>query len=256
MSELSFSVSGKVALVTGASGGLGEHFARVLAANGATVALCARRADQLERVSNELREAGANTLPVTLDVCSPDSVASAMSTIESELGTPDILINNAGVAQTQRFLEITEEAWQRIIDVNLTGVFRVGQAVARSMAARGTGGSIINIASLLAFVVQPTQAAYASSKAGVVHLTESMACELGREKIRVNAIAPGYFVTEMNRPFFEGERGKVLAKSLFPRRTGELRELDGALLLLASEAGSYMTGETITVDGGTRLGGV
>ncbi len=254
MNEHPFSVAGKVALVTGASGGLGEHFARVLAANGAAVALCARRVDQLERVADDLRAAGATTLPVALDVRDPGSIAAAMTTIEAELGTPDILINNAGIAQTQRFLDVTEDVWQRTIDVNLSGVFRVGQAVARSMAARGKGGSIINIASLLAFVVQPTQAAYASSKAGVVHLTESMACELGREKIRVNAIAPGYFVTEMNRAFFAGDQGKVLAKSLFPRRTGELHELDGALLLLASDASSYMSGETITVDGGTRLG--
>lgn len=256
MNHHRFSVADKVAIVTGASSGLGAHFARVLAAEGAAVALCARRVERLEELAREINESGGRAVPIALDVCDDDSVRKAIAVVEEQLGSPDILINNAGVAQTQRFVDITPDVWQHTLDVNLTGVFRVAQAVARSMTRAGRGGSIVNIASLLAFVVQPTQAAYASSKAAVVHLTESMAVELGKEKIRVNAIAPGYFVTEMNRSFFEGEGGQVLAKRLFPRRTGELPELDGALMLLASDAGSYINGTTLVVDGGTRLAGV
>ena len=253
MTDSGFAIQDKIALVTGASGGLGEHFARTLAAHGAIVALGARRTDNLEQIAAQIHSAGGRALPVALDVSDEASVTDALDTIEAAHGVPDILVNNAGVAHTERFLDITPEAWQQTLDVNLTGVFRVGQAVARRMAASKKGGSIINIASLLAFVVQPTQAAYASTKAAVVHLTSSMARELARNQIRVNAIAPGYFVTEMNRAFFESDAGVVLAGQLFPRRTGRLSELDGPLLLLASEASSYMTGVTIQVDGGTRL---
>lgn len=253
MTDDCFDVANKVALVTGASGGLGEHFARTLAARGARVALCARRADQLTRVADDITASGGTALAVAMDVSDDDSVNAAVAAVEEAFGVPHILVNNAGIARTERFLEITPEAWQRTLDVNLTGVFRVGQAVARRMAASKQGGSIINIASLLAFVVQPTQAAYASTKAAVVHLTSSMARELGRNGIRVNAIAPGYFVSDMNRAFFESPAGEELAKQLFPRRTGELRELDGPLLLLASDASTYMTGVTVQVDGGTRL---
>ncbi|MFK8015017.1 MAG: SDR family NAD(P)-dependent oxidoreductase [Gammaproteobacteria bacterium] len=248
-----FDVTEKIALVTGASGGLGEHFARTLAAHGARVALCARRTDNLTAIAADIESAGGKALAVAMDVSDETSVREALDAVEAGFGVPHILVNNAGIARTERFLDITPEAWQRTLDVNLTGVFRVGQAVARRMAASEQGGSIINIASLLAFVVQPTQAAYASTKAAVVHLTSSMARELGRNGIRVNAIAPGYFVSDMNRAFFESPAGAELAKQLFPRRTGDLRELDGPLLLLASQASSYMTGVTVQVDGGTRL---
>lgn len=243
----------RVAIVTGASSGLGEHFARVLAAQGAAVALCARRADRLAALAEDIAAAGGKALSVPLDVGDPNSIARALDQIQADLGSPDVLINNAGVACTQRFLEITDAAWQQTIDINLTGVFRVGQAVAQRMAAAGRGGSIVNIASVLGLLVQPTQAAYASSKAGVIHLTEAMALQLGREKIRVNALAPGYFVTEMNSAFFATQDGEAMTRRLFPRRTGALHELDGALLLLAGDAGSYINGVTIPIDGGTRL---
>ena len=256
MSDNLFDMHGRTAVVTGASSGLGEHFAQVLAGAGARVVLAARRAENLARLATRIEAAGGKALPVAMDVSQPDSIEAALETAQQEFGVPHVLINNAGIAKTERFLDITEEDWQRTLDVNLSGVFRVGQAVARRMAAGGEGGAIVNIASLLGMVVQPTQAAYASTKAAVIHLTRSMALELAREKIRVNAIAPGYFVTEMNRTFFASDHGRALAKRLFPRRTGELHELDGALLLLASDAGSYITGTTIAVDGGTMLAGV
>lgn len=254
MSDSRFALTDKVAVVTGASSGLGAHFAQTLVDAGARVVLAARRVDRLEALAGKLGSERA--LAVAMDVSDMASIDRALDKAEAHFGPPDVLINNAGIARTERFLEITAEAWDQTLDVNLSGVFRVGQAVARRMATAGNGGSIVNIASLLAYVVQPTQAAYASTKAAVVHLTKSMALELAREKIRVNGIAPGYFVTDMNREFFTSERGQALAKMLFPRRTGELRELDGPLLLLASDASSYMTGTTITVDGGTRLAGV
>ncbi len=253
MSSDLFTLDGSVALVTGASSGLGAHFARTLHAAGARVALAARRKDRLETLADTLGRDRA--LPVALDVTDAASIEQALDQIADAFGPVDVLINNAGMARTERFLEIDPETWARTLDVNLSGVFRVGQATARRMAAAGNGGRIVNIASLLGFVVQPTQAAYAASKAAVIHLTRSMALELAREKIRVNAIAPGYFVTEMNAAFFGSEAGQALAKRLFPRRTGELTELDGPLLLLASEASSYMTGTTLTVDGGTVLAG-
>jgi NAD(P)-dependent dehydrogenase (short-subunit alcohol dehydrogenase family) len=251
-----FGLTGKVAIVTGASSGLGAHFARVLAQAGAAVALCARRVERLQALAAELGDAGHTAMAVALDVRDADTVAAALSQVETALGVPDILVNNAGTAQPQRFLELTDEAWRRIHDVNLDGVFRVGQATARAMARAGRGGAIVNIASLLGQVVQPTQAAYASSKAAVIHLTKAMALELARERIRVNALAPGYFVTEMNQAFFATAEGAALAGRLLPRRVGQLHELDGALLLLVSDAGSYITGATIPVDGGTRLKGV
>lgn len=254
MTATLFSLERKVALITGASSGLGEHFARTLHSAGARVVLTARRADRLAALADELGRERA--LPVAMDVTDAASIEAALDTAADAFDTPHVLINNAGMARTEPFLEIKPESWQRTLDVNLTGVFRVGQAVARRMAISERGGRIVNIASLLAFAVQPTQAAYASSKAAVVHLTRSMALELARNKIQVNAIAPGYFVTEINRTFFESERGQMLAGKLFPRRTGELGELDGALLLLASDASSYMTGTVITVDGGTGLAGV
>ena len=250
-----FDLSGKTALITGASSGLGAHFARVLLDAGAAVVLAARRTDRLEALAAELRKArGGEARVVRLDVSDRASVDAAVAEAAAQRGL-DIVVNNAGIADTQPFLEMSDESFDRIVDVNLGGVFRVGQAAARVMAA-GQGGSIVNIASVLGFVVQPTQAAYAASKAAVVHLTRSMALELRDSAIRVNAIAPGYFGTEINEKVFATERGQGLAKRLFPRRVGELQELNGTLLLLASGAGSYINGTTITVDGGTMLSGV
>jgi NAD(P)-dependent dehydrogenase (short-subunit alcohol dehydrogenase family) len=248
-----FSLAGKVALVTGASSGLGEHFARVLAAAGAEVVLAARRLDRLQRLQGEIGASGGKAWPVALDVTDRASVARAFDAAESAVGLVTILVNNAGVPSGSFFLKTSERQWRDVLDVNLDGVFRVGQEGARRMAERRTGGSIINIASILGFGAIKSLSTYAASKAAVVSLTRSMALELARDSIRVNAIAPGYFSTEFNDTFLASEAGRRLLSRVPMERAGQLRELDGPLLLLASDAGAFMTGSVITVDGGHRL---
>jgi NAD(P)-dependent dehydrogenase (short-subunit alcohol dehydrogenase family) len=248
-----FSLAGKTALVTGASSGLGQHFTRVLARAGAQVVVAARRLDRLQVLEAEIRASGGKAWPVVLDVTDRASVVRAFDGAEAAAGPVTVLVNNAGVPSSVFFLRTSEEEWRRVMEVNLDGVFRVGQEAAQRMAARRTGGSIINIASILSFGPIKALATYAASKAAVVSLTKSMALELARERIRVNAIAPGYFATEFNDTFLAGEAGKRLLARVPMGRAGELPELDGALLLLASEAGSFMTGSVVTVDGGHQL---
>jgi NAD(P)-dependent dehydrogenase (short-subunit alcohol dehydrogenase family) len=250
-----FSLAGRIALVTGASSGIGAHLARSLAAAGADIALAARRLERLESLQKDIEATGRRALSVRLDVTDRASVEAAVEAVEAGLGPIDILINNAGMADTQSFLEMSEDAWRNVLDTDLTGVWRVGQVVARKMAPRGRG-SIINLASILSLVVQKNQSNYASAKAGVAQLTRAMALELGRAGVRVNAVAPGYFQTEINAEFFASAAGRSYVERLFPRRLGELSELDGPVLLLASEAGSFITGIVLTVDGGTVLKGV
>lgn len=251
-----FSIKGKTALVTGASSGLGLEFARTLAKAGAQIAIAARRHDRLTLVKTELEKIGTEVYAVPMDVADRRSVDEAVELVEQEFASIDILVNNAGVADPQPFLEMSEKAWTGVLETDLNGVWRVSQSVARKMVQRNSGGSIINIASILGMRTQRTQVNYASAKAGVIQLTKTMAHELGREGIRVNAIAPGYFITELNREFFESDRGKGYVQKLFPRRTGELSELAGSLLLLASDAGSYITGVTLPVDGGAIISGL
>lgn len=248
-----FSLAGRTALVTGASSGLGKHFARVLAGAGAKVVVCARRVDRLEALAGEIAAAGGEAKPVAMDVTSGASIEAAFDEAEAALGPVSVLVNNAGIPSSSYFLKMPEEEWRSVLDVNLDGVFRVGQAAAKRMAARGAGGAIVNIASVLGLGVLKTLAPYAVSKAGVIQLTKAMALELARDGIRVNAIAPGYIVTEMNEDFLAGAAGQKLLAKVPMTRAGDLRELDGPLLLLASDAGSYMTGSVVTVDGGTLL---
>ena len=248
-----FSLEGRVALVTGASSGLGAHFARTLAAAGAKVAVAARRAERLEALSGEITRAGGTAVPVSLDVTDPASVRDAFVEIDRRLGAPAVVVNNAGVAAPAYVTSMTEEEWRGVLSVNLDGVFRVAQESARRMRSAGRGGSIINIASILGLGVIRTLAHYSASKAGVIQLTKAMALELARDNIRVNAIAPGYIETEMNSDFFHGEAGRRLLSRVPAQRLGRLQELDGPLLLLASEAGSFMTGSVVTVDGGFLL---
>jgi NAD(P)-dependent dehydrogenase (short-subunit alcohol dehydrogenase family) len=248
-----FSLAGKTALVTGASSGLGRHFARVLAGAGAQVVLAARRLDRLQALEAEIRSSGGKALAVALDVTDRASVAAAFDAAETAAGPVTILVNNAGVPSSTFFLKTSEREWRDVMSVNLDGVFRVGQEGARRMAERRSGGSIVNIASILGLGPIKSLSTYAASKAAVVSLTRSMALELARDKIRVNAIAPGYFATEFNDAFLAGEGGKRLLARVPMARAGELPELDGALLLLASDAGRFMTGSVVAVDGGHQL---
>lgn len=247
------SLAGKIALVTGASSGLGAHFARVLAGAGAGVVLTARRFDRLSRLESEIRATGGEAWAVELDVTDQASVARAFDAAEAAAGPIAVLVNNAGVPSGSFFAKTTEEEWRGVMAVNLDGVFRVGREAARRMVANGAGGSIVNIASILGFGTIKSLSAYAASKAAVVSLTKSMALELARERIRVNAIAPGYFSTEINDGFLASEAGRRLLSRVPMGRFGDLSELDGPLLLLASNAGAFMTGSVITVDGGHLL---
>ncbi len=242
-------LSGRTALVTGASGGLGRHFARVLARAGAEVVVAARREDALQDVCNEIADQGGRARAVPLDVNDHASIEKAIEAAASSGGL-DILVNNAGVTVTKSVLDVSEEEWDRVVGTNLKGSFLVAQAAARTMKAQGRGGVIVNIASILGLRVAGHVSPYVASKAGVVHLTKAMALELARYNIRVNALCPGYIETELNQAFFGSEAGQALIRRIPQRRLGQPSDLDGALLLLCSEAGSYITGSTLAVDGG------
>lgn len=250
---MSASLAGRNALVTGASSGLGRHFALTLARHGAKVAVAARRTDRLADLVAEIAAFDGHALPVPLDVTDPQSVRDAVAAAETELGAISILVNNAGVTMTKPALDLDEADWKAVIDVNLTGAWRVAHETARHMARLGHGGSIVNIASILGLRVAKQIAAYAISKAGVIQMTKALALELARDNIRVNAIAPGYVETDINREFFATERGAAIIRRIPQRRLGSAADLDGALLLLAGDASAYMTGSVIVVDGGHTL---
>ncbi len=248
-----FDLSGAVALVTGASSGLGRHFAKVLAANGATVALAARRADRLAALAGEIAADGGTSIAVACDVTDNDSVTAAFDAVEAQIGPVTLLINNAGIAHGGSALDLEAETWRAVMATNLDAVFALSRQAARRMIAAETSGSIVNIASIAGFGVDKGIAAYATSKAGVIHLTKALALEWARYGIRVNAIAPGWFATEINTVYLASPAGESLLKSNPMRRFGRDGDLDGALLLLSSGAGGYITGTTLTVDGGHLL---
>ena len=245
-----FSVAGKVALITGASSGFGHHFAKVLAREGAKVGLAARRVEVLQSLAQEVRSAGGTAAVAQLDVADAASIPIAISSVERELGRIDVLVNNSGVSIVKPLLDYTEQDWDAVVDVNLKGAFFVATEVARRMRADGRGGSIINIESILSFRQTGRIPAYVASKAGLTQLTKTMALELARHNIRVNGIAPGYFSTDINRDFLGSEAGVAMIKRIPQRRAGNLEDLEGPLLLLASDASRYMTGTTLVVDGG------
>ena len=248
-----FNVRGRTALVTGASSGLGRHFAQVLADAGAYVVVAARRMDRLEEVAANIEKRGGKALPVEMDVTSEDSVTGAFAEIAEALGRPcDILVNNSGLSRDDWFNKMSEADWNAVIDTNLTGVWRVAKHATNAMIAGGKGGSIINIASITAFRPVHTLAAYASSKAAVDHLTRVMALEAARSGIRVNAIAPGFFASEMTDQYKPGYLESVIERSVLGR-TGDPAELAATLVWLASPAGGYVTGQTIVVDGGVSI---
>ena len=243
-------LTGRTAIVTGASSGLGRHFAMVLARAGATVALGARRQDSLRQVADEIAAAGGEAFALPLDVCDARSVCAAVRMAAERLGSLDIAVNNAGATVTRPLLDLTEAEWDHVLDVNLKGCFLVAQEVARTMIQADRGGSIVNVASILGLRVAAQLAPYIASKAGLVRLTQAMALELSRHRIRVNAICPGYIETDLNAGYFDTPAGQALIKRIPQRRLGRKEELDGPLLLLCSDAGSYMTGAVLAVDGG------
>ena len=243
-----FRLDGRVVLVTGASSGLGAHFAQLLASVGARVAVAARRADKLQAVVDGVAAAGGQARALSLDVSDAASVRACFDELAS-WGAPDVVINNAGVTVTRPLLEQTEEDFDQVLDTNLKGCWLVATEAARRMVAAGQGGSIVNVASILGVRVAGGVAPYAISKAGVVQATKAMALELARHRIRVNALLPGYVVTDLNRDFLTSEAGDKLRSRIPSRRFGEMTDLDGPLLLLASDAGAAMSGATVAVDG-------
>lgn len=246
-----FSLTGRVALVTGASSGLGVQFARALADNGAAVALVARRADRLEALKKEIEGKGGRALAIEADVTDRAAMSRAFDETEKAFGTVTVLVNNAGVVQAAaRATDVTPEEWRRVLSVDVDAVFYWAQEAARRMLAGKKQGAIVNTASVLGFSVAKGVTAYATAKAAVVQITKSLALELAFKGVRVNAIAPGWFVTEINDKYLESEAGAAIKRDIPMGRFGNAGELDGALLLLTSDAGSYITGATIVVDGG------
>jgi NAD(P)-dependent dehydrogenase (short-subunit alcohol dehydrogenase family) len=248
--DLAAGLKGRHVLVTGASSGLGAHFARLAARCGAAVTVAARRRDRLESLVEELRATGAGEVAaVELDVTDSGSVRRALA---DSLGRRplDVLVNNAGISEGRAALDVEDELFEDVIATNLRGVWLLSTGAARAWREAGRGGTIVNIASILAFRVAGAVPAYAASKAGVVQMTSALALEWARYGIRVNAMAPGYIATEMNAEFFDGDAGRAMVKRIPMRRLGQPSDLDGAFLLLATDASAWMTGTCITVDGG------
>ncbi len=245
-----FGLEGRVAMVTGASSGLGRHFALTLASAGCTVGLAARREGYLTSLATEIEEAGGRGIVLRTDVTDSASVEASVATLTDAVGAPTILVNNAGMAHGTSFLDATDDDMRSVFALNQMAAWTVAQTVCKGMIGAGEGGSIINIASITGERPIGGAAAYAVSKAAVIHMTKIMALELARHDIRVNALAPGYFSTDMNRDFLESDAGEKLLKRSPMRRAGAMEELNGPLLMLASDHGSFMTGSVIAVDGG------
>ena len=250
-----FSLQGKLVLVTGASSGLGTHFAQLLASSGAKVAVAARRADKLQSVVDEITQAGGEARAFSLDVSNAQSVRECFDAIGA-WSVPDVIINNAGVTVTRALLDQTEEDFDQVMDTNLKGNWLVATEAARRMVAAKKGGAIVNVASILGERVSGGVAPYSISKAAVIQATKAMALELARYGIRVNALLPGYVITNLNREFLTSELGEKLRMRIPSRKFSELSDLDGPLLLLASDAGAAMSGSTVAVDGAHLVSGL
>jgi 3-oxoacyl-[acyl-carrier protein] reductase len=248
-----FDLTGSVALVTGASSGLGMQFAQALAENGAAVALVARRAERLAEVKKQIEAKGGRAAAIEADVLDSKAMQRAFDRAEATLGTVTVLVNNAGVAHSGRAIELSAEEWRRVLATNLDAVFFWAQEAARRMFAAGKYGNVVNIASVLGLNVAKGVVGYAAAKAGVIQLTKALALEWSFKGVRVNAIAPGWFVTEINRDYLTSEEGRAMTRGIPLGRFGMDGDLDGALLLLASEAGRYISGTTLVVDGGQSI---
>jgi NAD(P)-dependent dehydrogenase (short-subunit alcohol dehydrogenase family) len=251
-------LAGRVALVTGASSGLGAQFAKTLAAAGAGVVLAARRVERLKTLRAEIESLGGDAHVVTLDVTDPDSIAAAVAHAETEMGAIDILVNNSGVSTTQRLVDVTPEDYDYVMDTNTRGAFFVAQAVARRMIARAkgeapgtyTGGRIVNVASMAGLRVLGQLGVYAMSKAAVIHMTRAMALEWGRFRINVNALCPGYIDTEINHHHWQTEAGQKLVQMLPRKRVGQPQDLDAVLMMLCANESHFVNGAVIAADDG------
>ena len=254
----SIDLSGRVAFITGASGGLGAQFARVLSAAGAAVVLASRRVEKLKELRAEIEGAGGDAHVVELDVTDHDSIKSAVAHAETEVGSIDILVNNSGVSTTQRLQDVTPQDYDFVFDTNVKGTFFVAQEVGKRMLARAkgsapgtyTGGRIVNIASTAGLRVLPQISVYAISKAAVVHMTRAMALEWGKYGINVNAICPGYIDTEINHHHWKTEQGQKLVQMLPRKRVGQIEDLDALLVMLCSNESHFVNGAVIAADDG------
>ena len=256
MSNLIFRLHKKTALVTGASSGFGQHFSKILAAHGANVVVTARRLDRLESLVEEITAGGGNALAVEMDVTNQDSVKAAFDKAEAKFGAVSVVSNNAGVADVKMAMDVDEESWDFVLDTNLKGVWRVATEAARRMVAAEVSGSIVNTASVLGMRVSLGQSSYATSKAAVIQLTKALALEWGRKQIRVNALCPGYFITEINEDYLTSPKGEAYIRSTPAQRTGQMDEITAPFLLLASDAGSFVNGVALPVDGAHSISGL
>lgn len=244
-----FSLDGKVVLVTGASSGIGYQVAQGLAAAGAAVVAGARRIDRLESLVQQTTSTGHHAIAIRLDVTDRDSVRAAFDEAEKAYGVVDVVINNAGVSDPKSFLKVAEDKLDFVMQTNFKGVWHIAQEAAQRMVEHNKGGSIINIASILGLGVQPNLSSYCASKGAVVQLTRSMALDLGKQGIRVNAIAPGYFETEITGEYLNSELGRAFLARTPARRAGRIDDLIGPIIMLASDAGAFVNGVILPVDG-------
>lgn len=248
--SIPFRLDGKIALVTGASSGLGRQFALTLARAGAKVAIAARRTDRLQELASEIAAFDGRAMPIGMDVTDTAAIAAGVEAAETELGPISILVNNSGVSVQKPAADITEADYDFIVDTNMKGAFFVAQAVAKCMIKHGQGGRIVNIASVAALRVIGQLAVYCMSKAAVAQMTRAMAMEWGRYDINVNAICPGYIETEMNADYWKTDAGQRFMQRFPRRRIGTPADLDGALMLLVADESRLINGALLPVDDG------